>query len=152
MFNDKECDVSVYESELCKIESLSKMSFKNALCMFIPEVTKVEDGSDYPGRTLYEMIRSIQKYLHQNKVYSKLLDDPEFRKVQTVLDNVIKERVEANMGMIRKQAKFISLEHENKLWEKGILGKDTPDKLHITILLLLGIHCGLRASDKHCIL
>ena len=139
----------MYNSDLSRVEGLTKVSFKNALCMFIPEVTKVRDGSDYPGKTLYELITSIQKYLHKKKVYWKLLQDPEFMDVRIVLDNVMKERAAANIGMVTKQAQFISLDHENHMWEQGILGEETPDKLRSTVLFLLGIHCGLRVGDEH---
>ena len=150
LINNNDNDAGdVLNSDLNAPDGLTKMSFKNALCMFIPEVTKMRDGSDYPGKTLYEMVTSIQKYLHEKKVYWKLLDDPQFTEVCTVLDNVMKERAEANIGLITKQAQFISLEHENDMWEKGILGEETPDKLRSTVLFLLGIHCGLRAGDEH---
>ena len=43
MFNEKNYDVCVYESDLHKVESFSKESLKNTMCMFIPEVTKVKD-------------------------------------------------------------------------------------------------------------
>ena len=52
-----------------------------------------------------------------------------------------------NIGTVTKQAKFISMEHENKLWEKGVLGEDTPDKLRSTVLFLIGVNVGLRAGD-----
>ena len=48
-----------------------------------------------------------------------------------------------------KQASYISIETECEMWQKGILGEDTPDKLHDTVLFLLGLNLGLRAEDKH---
>ena len=117
--------------------------------MFIPEVTKLKDGSDYPGKTLYEMVTLIQKYLHQHNVLWKLFDDPQFLEVRTVLDNVMKERAKQNIGTVTKKAEFISMEFEDELWKKGVLGKDTPDKLRDTVLFLLGVNIGLRAGDEH---
>ena len=35
------------------------------------------------------------------------------------------------------------------MWNKGILGKDTLDKLHSTLLFLLGINLALKAVDKN---
>ena len=83
-------DEKVFESNLEKPNRLMKDAFRHALCMFIPEVMKIKDGSDYPG-IIYEMVTYIQKYLLQNKVFWKLIDDPEFLDVHTVLDNVMKE-------------------------------------------------------------
>ena len=144
-----EFDVKLFESDIDTPAMLTKENFRHSLCMFIPEVTKLKDGSDYPGKTLYEMITSIQKYLNQHKVFWKLIDDPEFLEVRTVLDNVMKERAEQNIGLIKKQAQFISMEHEQELWEKGILREENADKLSSTILFLIGVNVGLRAGDKH---
>ena len=144
MADTENFDVKVFEANLeepCKLDKVS--------CNFIPEVTKVKDGSDYPGKTLYEMVISIQKYLHQNSIFWKIIDDPEFRDVCTVLDNVMKERVERNIGMVRKQANYIDYSVENDLWDKGILGEGNPDELRDTVLFLLGINLGLRAGDEH---
>ena len=142
-------DVKIYEADLENVGLLSKGAFKYAMCMFIPEVVKVKDGSDYPGKTLYEMVMSIQKYLHQNIKFWKILDDEEFSEVCNVLDNTMKERAEMNLGQVKKQVAFIPQNLENDLWEKVILGEDRPDKLHDTVHFLLGINLGLRAGDEH---
>ena len=142
-------DVNIFEVNLDDISKLDKNAFIHALCNFIPEVTKVKDGSDYPGKTLYEMVTSIQKYLSQNNVFWKLIDDPEFREVRTVLDNVMKECAQRNIGTTKKQAKYIDFKVENDLWETGVLGESSPDQLRDTVLFLLGLNLGLRAGDEH---
>ena len=95
------------------------------------------------------MCTSIQKYLNVNKVHWKIPEGPKFQDLWTVLDNVMKERTEANVGTVRRQADLITYEYENELWEKGILGEDNPDTLQNTVLFLLGINCILRAGDEH---
>ena len=40
-------------------------------------------------------------------------------------------------------------EFEEKLWQKGILGEDCPDRLRNTVLYLIGINLALRAGDEH---
>ena len=142
-------DAKLLEADLTNVPNLSKENLVHALCMFIPEVTKLKDGSDYPGKTLYEMVTSIQKYLHQNNKFWKLLDDCEFRDVRTVLDNVMKERAEQNIGLVKKQANYIPHDIENSLWEQGKLGEHSPDILRSTVLFLLGLNLGLRAVEEH---
>ena len=44
---------------------------------------------------------------------------------------------------------MISYEMENHLWSTGVLGEDSPDKLHNTVLFLIGINVYLRAVDEH---
>ena len=97
------------------------------------------------------MIVAIQKYLNVNDIKWKLIDskDPGFSELRTVLDNVMKERASLGIGTTKRQAEYISYGYENQLWEKGILGEDTPHKLRNTCLFLIRINCLLRAGDEH---
>ena len=66
-----------------------------------------------------------------------------------MLDNVMKERARENIGVVKRQVQVILYEFENELWNRNILGEDTPDKLRDTVLFLIGINFGLRACDEH---
>ena len=144
MLNDgSEYNQIIFEPNLENVSQLDKVSLQYALCKFLAEVTKVKDGTDYPGKTLYEMLLSIHKYLNENSLNWKLIDDPEFVTLRTVLDNIIKERAESNIGMIKRQAEVLPLQIENDLWQQNVLGKDAPDKLRSIVLFLIGINCGL---------
>ena len=125
------------------MQNLRHEALSHSLCRFIPEVTKVNNGGEYPGKTLYKMIIAIQKYLNENEIPWKLVEGKEFINVKTVLDNTMKERAEANMGMVKKQAEFIPQELELSMWKSGVLGEDSPDKLRATVLFLIGINCGM---------
>ena len=142
-------DQLVFDANLSDLDNITQNALQHSLCMFIPEVTKVKDGGPYPGKTLYEMIIAIQKYLNENQIHWKLVDGQAFVNVRTVLDNTMKERAEASIGMVVKQAKFISTDFEDVLWSRGILGEDTPDKLRATVLFLIGVNCGMLAGDEH---
>ena len=143
-------DVSILEANLNDLPTLTKERLEYAMCRFIPEVRKIKNGDDYPGRTLYEMCVAIQKYVNiRGKKNWKIVDGPDFTELRVVLDNVMKERALRNIGMVKKQAGFIPYGFENTLWEKGLLGEDSPDKLRDTVLFLLGINLGLRAGDEH---
>ena len=115
---------------------------------FIPEVTK-KTGEAYPGRTLYQLCSSIQKYLNVNKIPWRLVKGNDFQEMQIVLDNVMKERAEANIGMVKRQAEVISYDFENQLWAQNKLGENSPDQLHDKVMFLLGMNCILRAGDEH---
>ena len=142
-------DQLIFEANLEDLEHLSKNALKHALCRFVPEVTKIKDGADYPGKTLYEMVVCIQKHLNENGLNWKLIDDFEFKELKTVIDNVMKERSESNIGTSVHHAGFIPFKLEDEMWKKNMLGEDSTEKLRSTILFLLGIHCGLRAGDEH---
>ena len=139
----------VFNANLNQLETLQKCDFSHALCRFIPEITKAKDGTEYPGKTLHELIIAIQCHLNENSLNWKLIDEPDFCNVKVVLDNVMKERAQQNIGMVKKQAQVITESFQDELWSKNILGEDSPDKLRQTVLFLIGIHCGLHAGDEH---
>ena len=142
-------DNNIFEANLDQVDSLRKEQLEYAMCRFIPEVTKLKSGEDYPGKTLYEMCVALQKYLNMNGKNWKLVDGPDFRELRVVLDNVMKERALRNIGMTKKQAGVIPMNFEDEMWKEGLLGEDTPDKLRDTVLFLIGINLGLRAGDEH---
>ena len=91
-------DYSIYMADINNVDQLDKDNFEYSMIRFIPEVTK-KTGEAYPGRTLYQLCSSIQKYLNVNKIPWKLVKGNDFQEMQVVLDNVMKERAEANKKM-----------------------------------------------------
>ena len=71
-------DYRIYLSDLDNVAKLNKDSFQFVMCHFISDVTKVKDGSDYPGRTLYQMYVSILKHLNHNGLNWKLVEGSNF--------------------------------------------------------------------------
>ena len=115
-------DVAIYECNLNELETSTKENLNHAMCRLIPEVSHKKGDGLYPGRTLYQLVTSIQKYLHVNKLFWKILDGKEFEDMHNVLDNVMKERTQAQIGTVKHQANVISYNFEKDLWEKGVLG------------------------------
>ena len=60
-------DGRIYESDIDRVELLERDSFEYSMCTFIAEVRKSKDGSEYPGKTLYHLVVSIQKYLNNKR-------------------------------------------------------------------------------------
>ena len=141
-------DYCIYMSDLNDLPKLDRDTFEYSMLRFIPEVTK-KTGEPYPGRTLYQLCASIQKYLNVNKIPWKLVKGTQFQDLQIVLDNVMKERAEANIGMVKKQAEVITYDVESELWDSKKLGEETPDQLRDTVMFLIGMNRILRAGDKH---
>ena len=80
-------DYKIFDSNLDDVDKLNKENFEYSLCRFVPEVTKVRDGSDYLAETLYEMCIVNEKCKQWKLVYG-----PDFKQLRTVLDNFMKER------------------------------------------------------------
>ena len=66
-----------------------------------------------------------------------------------MLNNLMKERAKANIGMVKRQAEMIGSDVEEKLWQSGMLGEQNPNQLRATVLFLLGINVGLQVGDEH---
>ena len=144
-------DFAIYNADLNDLPNLKKDNLCHSLCRFIPEVTKQKGNGPYPGRTLYQLIGAIQKHLNVHKINWQINEgnDSEFEDVHIVLDNVMKERTAANIGVVKRQAGLLTCDIECKLWAQGILGEDTPQKLRNTVLFMLGLNVTLRAVDEH---
>ena len=50
---------------------------------------------------------------------------------------------------VRRSSSVISLDNENRMFDLGILGEDTPIKLLETVIYMLGLHLALRGGVKH---
>ena len=144
---EREVDNTILECDLNNLHAISKQNLEYSLCRSVPEVTKSKGDGLYLGKTLYKMIVAIQKFMQINKIKWKLIHGDDFEDLRIVLDNVMKECCADNVGMLKKQADLISYEYEEVMWQKGILGKDMPDKLRSTVLFWLGINLALRAVD-----
>ena len=143
-----EYDYGIYAADINQPDKLQKDNLVHALCYFIPEITKVS-GEAYPGKTLYQLIVSLQKYLETKRLYWRLIEDRDCRDVRTVLDNVMKERAQMNLGLVSRQADLITYDMEQKLWSLNLLGDDTPDKLRLTCYFYLGLRFCLRSVQDH---
>ena len=139
MINLQSFHAPVYEADLDRVGLLEKDGFQYSMCKFLTEVTELS-GDDYPGKTLYHMVVSIQKHLVQNRKKWCLIESTYFNDLHNVLNNI---------GIVKEQAGMISLDIESQLWESGVLWEETPDQLRSTVLFILGLNLGLCAGDEH---
>ncbi len=128
--------------------NLLKPHLCTALCCFINK-TRRQDGAEFLGKTLYEILMCIQFYLEKKGLFWKVVDDPEFVKLKFTLDNVMKKRCATRVGNEVKASTRLSYSDEDKMWASGVLGEDSPDKLRDTLMFLLGMHLALRGGEEH---
>ena len=119
------CCVEIYNANLQFYRNFSKVDLCFALSRFVREVKKI-NGNDYPPNTPRELVIMVQMYLHQNGVFWKLLDDSMFASLRNVLDNTMKERHKAGLG-VRRSSEIITLETEDKLFKE--MGEQNPLQL-----------------------
>ena len=121
----------------------TKEEINYSLCRFVCEVRK-QDGTEYPSKTTYEIITSLQKYLEMKGVYVKFLDDVVFKESKLVLDSEMKRKTTEGQNKPVKQAEVIGHDQKDVFWEKGLLGEDTPKQLLDTMIYLAGLHFVVR--------
>ena len=77
----------------CDLDDLSSITVESlvfGIKRFITEVRKL-DGSDFPAKTLYQIVVYLQFHLEGFGLTWKLLDDTKFTEVRYTLDNVMKQ-------------------------------------------------------------
>ena len=86
-----------------------------------------------------------------HKVYWKLLGKGQdcLNDLYYTLDNIMKTHTTSGLGR-KNSASVVTVDAEEKMWNEGILGKDTPKQLSDTILYLLGLNLALRGGKEHC--
>ena len=65
------------------------------------------------------------------------------------LDTVMKERSAAVIDVHSKRAEVITLDEENRLWSKNVLGDENGKQLVETLVHLFGLHFALRGGKEH---
>ena len=135
----------------CDLEDASTITEESllfAVCRFITKVKKV-DGSDFPARTLYDIIICLQFYLETIGFSWRLLTDDIFKEVKFTVDNLMKQHTTEGVGMSVRKAEILTFMDEDLLWSLGLLGTQNPEVLLNTVLFLLGMTCALRAGKEH---
>ena len=121
----------------------------DSISLFVFEV-KTQDGTGYPGNSLHGLVCAIQRYLKsQCGKNFRFFNDDFFSKLRTSLDTVMKEGSAAGIGVHSKRAEVITLDEENQLWSKNILGDGNGKQSVETLVYLLGLHFALRGGKEH---
>lgn len=139
------------ENDSIPTESLEDMTsgkLNSTLALFIQEARKA-NGEKYPPKTLHGIIAAIQHYLKFKGKESQFFNDPVFARLMGSLNAAMKEASAEGLGNSTKKAEVISIEEEELLWSKAILGEQAPQQLLDTILYLLGLHFALRGGKEH---
>lgn len=131
-----------------EIEQFSDDELNFAVSRFICEINK-KTGSNFPGKTLKELVICLQMYLEKKGRVVRFFIDPMFRQITNTLDKLMKERAEKGIGLKVKQAQVITVEEEETLFSTGVLGLDTPLRLLRLLFYLVGLRFALRAGREH---
>ena len=73
----------------------------------------------------------------------------DFEFFRKAFDSVLKELRQKGVGTVVKWAEIISEDVEEKMWQEGCLGDDTPMKLLNTLVFGFGLSFALRSGKEH---
>ena len=134
--------------DLDDITSITEESVIHGVCRFITEVKKV-DGTNFPGKTLHDIVVCLQFHLETLGMAFKLLNQDAFRDIRFTLDNVMKACTAQGIGISVRRAQILSTTDEDYLWSIGRLGTSNPDQLLTTLVFMIGKGFALRADKEH---
>ena len=120
------------------------------LCRFFTEVRKA-DGDLYCPRSLSSILAGLQRHMQSTSPYSLKIQDTEgdFKPLHVLLENLYKELHEQGIGAVKAQARLVTLEEEDTLWNTGAIGSQSPLSLINAVFYLNGINFTLRGGDEH---
>ena len=119
------------------------------LCRFVLETRKT-DGTRYPPATLRSLVSGLNRELQRNNAPFSVLDksDARFRDLLHTLDTLTCKLHKEGLGAVKNSAKVISREHEDKFWEKDLLGYSIPKTLQKTVFFYVGLNFALRGVQE----
>ena len=107
------------------------------------------DGQPYPPNTLYQICCALLQALRENdRADVNVFSDPKFSAFKCTLDAKMKE-LQASGKYMPKKAQPITIEHEDILWEKGLLGDHSPQTLIDTLVFYIGMCFALKSGEEH---
>ena len=120
--------------KLC--EDSSKISIpmlSRGLPLFILEARKL-NGKRYPPDTLHHIICGIFRFVRLNgNPEVDFFKDKQFTQARSVLDSEMKQLKGHGIGSIKRKVEPLTVEEEEILWNKGILGYHSPQALLNTV-------------------
>ena len=136
--------------EVPPLSQLDKQGLKYWLSRFVMEI-RTKKGEKYAPNSLHHILCGIKRHLRQNCGMPDIdfFKDPEFADLKSSLDAEMKKIQASGKGSIKKQAEPLSLEEEELLWEKKLLGDHSPEALLNTIVFMNGLYFALRSGNEH---
>ena len=131
-----------------KFETLSDKELNVVLPVFILSLRK-EDGKEYPGSTVFQLVCGLQRYLEFKGRIVQFFKDVIFKDIKYAVDNTMQQRTREGVGITKQKVDIVSIDQENYLWEKGFLGSQDGEHLLNAVFWVIGIHFGLRGGEDH---
>ena len=141
---------------LCPEDLLSKQPFDvEALAYWLPRYaceTRTKAGKKYPASTILSLLGGLLREMRAlSPECPNFLDtsDSRFKGMHSIIDAYFRQLRSEGVGAIVKHASLINKEEENLLWEHGVLGDDSPERLLNAVFFYNGKNICLRGGKEH---
>ena len=94
-------------------------------------------------------LRSLAFDKNENACHFMNYKDIQFKPLHNVLNNNFKKLLSEGIGAEKSQARAVTEAEEDILWEKGILGWQTPLALRNAVFYHCGLYFCLRGGAEH---
>lgn len=131
------------------VEEIPPHELSSFISEFIITVRKKENNEDYEPTSLRAMMASFERYLKKKNYGYSIMRDVEFEKARTALKS--KQRDLKKQGKGDKPNASVPLTEDDikLLYDKGLLGKSTPEALLNTVWFNNTVYFGLRGCKEH---
>ena len=140
----------------CPEDLLRKTPFDVvALAHWLPRYaceTRTKGKNKYPGSTILCLLGGLLREMRAlSQACPNFLDtsDVRFREMHSIIDTYFRQLRSDGVGAIVKHATLINKEEENLLWEHGVVGDDTPERLLHAVFYYNGKNVCLRGGKEH---
>lgn len=115
---------------------------------FFMEIRKV-NGERYSASTMNNVFAALNRYLSTEVTPSvNMYKSEDFRECCSKVERIVRELQELEQNTAAKVRRILSPAHEEKLWEKNILGDEKPLQLVRTLLFLCGKYFNVTGGDE----
>ena len=134
-------------------ENLLSSNNRELVCKFmryfVLEVRQ-ENGEQYNPSTIRGILCGLNRTMKERGADFSILNknDPAFRELMLTLDSITSNLHRCGVGVTRKNAPVIPIDHENVFWDKGLLGFDDPKALQRATFFCVGLHFVLRGVEE----
>ena len=144
-----------HPDDQCSADLLQPPWDPQAMAHWLPRFaceTRNTAGCRYPASTIFSLLSGLLRRIRAidpdcpNFLNEK---DPQFREMHAIIDTYFRELRDAGVGAEVKHTSVISKEEENKLWEEGVIGVDTPTSLLRAVFYYNGKSLCLRGGKEH---
>ena len=140
----------------CPEDLLYKVPFDiDALVYWLPRYvceTRTKAGNKYPASTLLCLLGGLLREMRSvSPDCPNFMDtsDSRFKGMHSIVDSYFRQLRNEGVGASVKHASLINKDEENILWQHGVLGDDTPERLLRAVFYCNGKNICLRGGKEH---